>query len=126
MSQDVRGVRERVTEELRRAERAQTSPQAGVSGLARHGDPSLKERGQGQPAGGGGIEWVRASDVLQGRGARLAEGHAHAQEDLVKRMRHGMAAAMSRRGAARQASALPPVSGFGQTVRAAGREAVAR
>jgi len=66
-------------------------------------------------SGKGSIRWVPLAEVLQGRGMRLAELHAHGQENLVKKMRHGMSqVATSRRGVARQAVNLPPVSTFGQ------------
>ena len=87
---DVRGVRQRVTTELHPPEPA---PE-GVSQLARMTDPALAERRASSPGGsrrGGGVQWVRAMDLVQGRGTRLAELHASGQENLVRRMRHGMA-----------------------------------
>jgi len=95
---------------------------AEVSALARIGDPSLRRRStddrfNGSPAQRrGGLAWVRAFDVLTGKGQRLADWHALGQENLVRRMRHGMARiATSRRGVARQsAPSLPPVTAFGQ------------
>ena len=86
---DVRGVRQRVTTELHPPE---PTPE-GVSQLARMTDPALREKASSSrlASRGGGVEWVRAMDLIQGRGTRLAELHASGQENLVRRMRHGMA-----------------------------------
>ena len=88
---DMRGVRQRVTTELHPPE--PPAPE-GVSQLARMTDPTLTEHRASSPGGsrrGGGVQWVRAMDLVQGRGTRLAEMHATGQENLVRRMRHGMA-----------------------------------
>ena len=87
---DVRGVRQRVTTELHPPE--PPAPE-GVSQLARMTDPALREKASSLrlASRGGGVQWVRAMDLVQGRGTRLAELHASGQENLVRRMRHGMA-----------------------------------
>jgi hypothetical protein len=125
MSQDIGGVRERVTQELHKLELP--SQGDGVSQLAMAGDPSVGScQTVSARRGSSGVEWVRASDVLQSRGARFAGRHAQGQENLVRRMRHGMAAAVSRRGAGRQAVSLPAVSSFGHAVPAVSGQAVGR
>jgi hypothetical protein len=100
------------------------------SALARHGDPSVKKTNSRHAARGSvsGVEWVRLSDVLTGRGQRLAGLHADGQTRLVKRMRHGMArAAMSRRGVANaSAPNLPPVTAFGSAPPQSSGQAVGR
>ena len=121
MSTDIRDVRQRVTTQLHQPEA--TAPEASM--LERLSDPALqKTTGQttGQTSstqaasGRSGIQWVRASDLLTGHGTKLADLHATGQENVVRRMQHGMSQiATSRRGTARQAATLPPVSSFGQT-----------
>jgi len=129
MSTDIRDVRQRVTAELHQPE--PTPPEASM--LERLSDPALQKQSVAQTAqsrsaqasGRSGIQWVRASDLLSGHGTRLADLHATGQENLVKRMRHGMSqAATSRRGTARQAATLPPVASFGQNPVAAQGQAV--
>ena len=127
MSNDIRDVRHRVTAELRQPD----PPQPDASALARRTDPALNPAptatASTTAAGQGGIQWVRAVDVLQGRGVRLADLHAASQENLVRRMRHGMSQiATSRRGVARRAVGLPPVATFGQPVAPTQPQAVSR
>lgn len=128
MSQDIRDVRQRVTQELHQPEPKPSE----ASMLERLSDPNLQ---QADPAkqtattktasGSGGIQWVRVSDVLNGRGTRLADLHANGQENLVRKMRHGMSqVATSRRGTARQAAQLPPLSSFGQAPATVSSQAV--
>jgi len=118
MSQDTRDVRQRVTTELHKPET--TAQEASM--LERLSDPALQKQTATQPqatvsaSGKAGLQWVRASDLLNSHGTRLADLHASGQENVVKRMRHGMSQiATSRRGAARKAASLPPVGSFGQT-----------
>jgi hypothetical protein len=98
--------------------------QAQPSALARHGDPSLQRpKTDGRYVSSeakrkGGIEWVRASDLLTRGGIRLGDRGASGQENTIRRMRKGMASInpVTRRGIARRsAGALPPPSAFGQT-----------
>lgn len=94
--------------------------QGEVSALARHGDPSLRRRStdrfmtsEGRP---GGLQWVRASELLTQGGIRLADRGATSHDTIVRKMRRGMASInpTSRRGIARRsASSLPPLSVFG-------------
>ena len=110
-SPDIRQVRERVTTELRQAEAQRSSGEEAA--MAKATSPTTQQTTKA--SGKGSIRWVPLAEVLQGRGMRLAELHAHGQENLVKKMRHGMSqVATSRRGVARQAVNLPPVSTFGQ------------
>jgi len=119
MSPDTRDVRQRVTIELHRPE---TGAQEALM-LERLSDPALQQSTATGPlvaasaSGKAGVQWVRASDVLNGHGTRLADLHASGQENVVKRMRHGMSSqiATSRRGTAHRAVSLPPVGSFGQT-----------
>jgi hypothetical protein len=110
------------------AEQPKPAAEQEPSALARHGDPSAKKADPKQAARGkgSGVEWVRLSDILTGRGQRLADLHASGQTRLVKRMRHGMAlAATSRRGTANaSAPNLPPVTAFGSTPPQASGQAV--
>jgi len=109
---------------------------AEVSDLARHGDPSLHSETSSndatrRSARRGGIEWVRASDLLARGGVRVADRGANSQESVIRKMRGGMASInpVSRSGIARRsANSLPPVTAFGQTPPApsAGRGAVGR
>lgn len=119
-----------------RPDPAQTTP-AEASALAKYGDPSLPGTKIDAPTASpqarrrGGIEWVRASDLLTGGGTRVADRGAAGQESVIRRMRGGMASInpVSRRGIARRsASSLPPVSAFGATPPAqpVSREAVGR
>lgn len=84
-----------------------------MSGVARHGDPSLRR----QPAAAvrtGGIEWVRASDLLARVGGRVADRAAAAHDQAAHQMRCGMAQPgrdTNRRG--RGGGGLPPVTAFG-------------
>jgi hypothetical protein len=106
------------------SDRPEPPAQPEASALARHGDPSLQRRKTDgayvSPADRrrGGIEWVRASDVLTRGGVRFADRGANGQENVVRRMRGGMASInpVSRRGIARRsANSLPPVTAFGAT-----------
>jgi hypothetical protein len=131
MSTDIRDVRQRVTSELHQPE--PTRQEASV--LERLSDPALQKQTAGQAtgressaqaaSGRSGVQWVRASDLLQGHGTKLADLHATGQENVVRRMRHGMSQiATPRRGTARQAATLPPISSFGQTQAAVQGQAV--
>ncbi|MDR2973682.1 MAG: hypothetical protein LBV00_03055 [Propionibacteriaceae bacterium] len=100
-------------------------PRAEPSALACHGDPSVQRRKtDGRHVSPdakrrGGIEWVRASDLLTRGGIRLGDKGVAAQEATVRRLRRGMASInpVTRSGIARRsAAALPPPSVFGQTV----------
>jgi hypothetical protein len=106
------------------SERPEPPAQPEASALARHGDPSLQRRktdgayASPKDRRPGGIEWVRASDLLTRGGIRAADRGANSQENLVRRMRGGMASInpASRRGVARRsANSLPPPSAFGAT-----------
>jgi len=111
-SPDIRQVRERVTAELRQAEVQRSSGEEAA--MAKATSPTTQQQ-MTAAQGRGSIRWVPLAEVLQGRGMRLAELHAHGQENLIRGMRHGMSrVATSRRGVARQAVNLPPVSQFGQ------------
>ncbi len=98
------------------------STQAEASMLAKLGDPSIAgtksdaKAPSSQSRRRGSIEWVRASDLLARGGTRVADRGATGQENVVRRMRGGMASInpVSRRGIARaSARSLPPVSAFG-------------
>jgi hypothetical protein len=106
------------------SDRPEPAAQAEASALARHGDPSLQRRKTDgayvspEDRRRGGIEWVRASDLLTRGGIRVADRGAGGQENVVRRMRGGMASInpISRRGIARRsANSLPPPSAFGAT-----------
>jgi hypothetical protein len=120
------------------SDRPEPAAQPEASALAHHGDPSLQRRKTDgayvspEDRRRGGIEWVRASDVLTRGGIRVADRGAGGQESVVRRMRGGMASInpVSRRGIARRsANSLPPPSSFGATPPsspAAGRGTVGR
>jgi len=105
------------------SDKPQQASQAEESELARYGDPSLRQdtktptRSGTAQTGRGGIEWVRASDLLTRGGTSVANRGAAAHENVIRKMRGGMASIpVSRSGIARRsANALPPVSVFGQT-----------
>ena len=114
MTPDVRDVRQRVTTELH----PPGTTAAEISMLARQTDPAWRHDNPAEnraAAAAGGVRWVNALDVLQNQGARLSGLHADGQENLVRHLRGGMAQLAHRRGAARQAGTLPPVTWFGQT-----------
>ena len=108
-------MRQRVTAELHKPET--TAQEASL--LERLSDPALQKQAAAQStatSGKAGLQWVRASDLLTSHSTRLADLHAAGQENVVKRMRHGMSQIpTSRRGTARKAASLPPVGSFGQT-----------
>ena len=111
-SPDIRQVRQRVTTELRQAETARSSGEEAA--MAKATSPTTQHP-TAATQGRSSIRWVPLAEVLQGRGMRLAELHAHGQENLIRGMRHGMSqVATSRRRVARQAANLPAVSSFGQ------------
>jgi hypothetical protein len=106
------------------SDRPEPAAQPEGSALARHGDPSLQRRKTDgvyvspEDRRRGGIEWVRASDLLARGGVRAADRGANGQENVVRRVRGGMASInpVSRRGIARRcANSLPPPSAFGAT-----------
>ncbi len=101
----------------------QPSPEP--SALARHSDPSLRSETSRPAISGakqGGVEWVRASDLLARGGMSVGGRGITAQENVVRRMRAGMASITARRAQAGQAPApLPPVSAFGQTMMTSGQ-----
>ncbi|MDR3360851.1 MAG: hypothetical protein LBO20_09475 [Bifidobacteriaceae bacterium] len=120
------------------------SRQAEVSALARHADPSVPGREKGAAGAGrerartvraresrGGVEWVRAQDLLARAGMGLAGRGARGREAVSRRVLGGMASInpVSRRGAARRSAAsLPPPTAFGTAppVPGTGRGAVGR
>jgi hypothetical protein len=107
------------------APQAEASETAEASALARHGDPSLRRRKTDgrytspEARRTGGVEWVRASDLLTRSGARLGDRTVGGQQTLAKTIRTGMGRLnpVSRRGIARRSSrsaALAPITSFGQ------------
>ncbi|MCL2489158.1 MAG: hypothetical protein FWF36_00285 [Propionibacteriaceae bacterium] len=74
MSQDTRDVRQRVTTELHKPET--TAQEASM--LERLSDPALQKQTTTQPqstsaSGKTGLQWVRASDLLNSHGTRLPD-----------------------------------------------------
>jgi hypothetical protein len=100
------------------AEALERATQGEVSALARHADPSLKTPTPGGPAASksarrAGIEWVRASELLNRGAFRVADRGAVGREAAIRRARRAVNP-VSRRGIARRSSAsLPPPSAFG-------------
>ena len=96
---------------------------AEVSELARHRDPSLTSATRTAARRGPGVEWVRPSELLVSRSARIAGRGIDFQAELARRTRslpvHVVGA--TRRGVQRlgvgagdRARRLPPVSAFGR------------
>ncbi|MDR2348585.1 MAG: hypothetical protein LBD90_08260 [Bifidobacteriaceae bacterium] len=107
------------------AREAEAAKAAEVSALARHGDPSLRRRKTDgryvspDARQTGGLQWVRASDLVTRSGVRLGDLTLGDQQVMVRRIRTGMGRLnpVSRRGVARrsaQSTALAPISSFGQ------------
>ena len=69
----------------------------------------------GRPVGrqvGRGVEWVRPTDLLARRGARVAGRGIHFQTALSQKTRHGISVGARRVGD--RAARLAPLSAFGQ------------
>ncbi|MDC7802336.1 hypothetical protein PP359_00215 [Sphingomonas sp. BLCC-B65] len=95
---------------------------AEVSELARHRDPSLTAT-RTAARRRSGVEWVRPSELLVSRSARIAGRGIDFQAELARRTRSlpVHAAGATRRGVQRlgvgagdRARRLPPVAAFGQ------------
>ncbi|GAA2229825.1 hypothetical protein N1031_06600 [Herbiconiux moechotypicola] len=96
---------------------------AEVSELARHRDPSLTDAARTVPRRGSGVEWVRPSDLLVSRSARIAGRGIDFQAELARRTRSlpvhaaratGRSVQRLGAGVSDGARRLPPVSAFGQ------------
>lgn len=121
-----RAIRARSEEELTEA-RASQAEAGEVSALARHRDPSLTkkaaetatEEARKRPA----VEWVRPSELLASRSARIAGRGIDFEAELARRTRGvpGHVVRLTGRGVraggrfvSERARRLPPVSDFGR------------
>lgn len=122
MRNDVRDVRQRVTQQLRQPDPAVQA----ISELAHHTDSSLARGDSVRPSAmTGGVRWVRASDLLREGGTRLSALHAQRQTELVKGMRHGMSRIATRRhDAVAKPASLPMPDVFGDSLPTASSQAV--
>ncbi len=109
------------------AERADETPrESEASALARHRDPSLTAQSIGKDAAmraRAGVEWVRPTDLMASRSARMAGRGIDFQAELARRARRvpGQAYRATRDGArsgarfvSERARKLPPVTAFGR------------
>ena len=119
--------RRRAEEEPERARiSSHETATAEASELARHRDPSLTDKDVAAAAAkkkARGVEWVRPSDLLVSRSARLAGRGIDFQAELARRSRlvPGQAYRATRTGArtgvrfvSERARKLPPVTAFGR------------
>ncbi|MFT3799055.1 hypothetical protein [Microbacterium sp.] len=123
-------IRPRILDREQAAEpsRAARAEEAEVSALAHHRDPSLAGRGKGANAEGAkkkarGVEWVRPTELVAYRSARVAGRGIDFQAELARRSRRlpGQTVRVSRRGISNasarlseRARRLPPASAFGR------------
>ncbi len=106
-----------------RAGKPEPDKAAGASGLARHRDPSLTKKAQAasaEAAKKAGVEWVRPSELLASRTAKLAGRGIDFHAELARRVRRlpGETYRASRRGVrtmSERARRLPPVTAFGRS-----------
>ena len=104
----------------------ETSRESETSALARHRDPSLTTRDAGRDAAKRqrpGVEWVRPTDLMASRSARMAGRGIDFQAELARRARRvpGQAYRATRDGArsgarfvSERGRKLPPVTAFGR------------
>lgn len=104
----------------------ETSRESETSALAQHRDPSLTTRDTGRDAAKRqrpGVEWVRPTDLMASRSARMAGRGIDFQAELARRARRvpGQAYRATRDGArsgarfvSERARKLPPVTAFGR------------
>jgi len=104
----------------------ETSRESETSALAQHRDPSLITRDTGRDAAKRqrpGVEWVRPTDLMASRSARMAGRGIDFQAELARRARRvpGQAYRATRDGArsgarfvSERARKLPPVTAFGR------------
>ncbi len=96
-----------------------------VSALARHGDPSVQKTATVTDAvkRRSGVEWVRPSDLIASRSARVAGRGIDFQAELARRARQvpgqayrgtRTAARAGARAVSERARRLPPASAFGR------------
>ncbi|MBW1640031.1 hypothetical protein G3H63_13245 [Microbacterium resistens] len=111
----------------RNTERADETPrESESSALARHRDLSLTAQSNGKDAAmraRAGVEWVRPTDLMASRSARMAGRGIDFQAELARRARRvpGQAYRATRTGArsgarfvSERARRLPPVTAFGR------------
>ena len=109
------------------AETRASQTEAGeVSALARHRDPSLAKESTAKDAATrarAGVEWVRPTDLMASRSARIVGRGIDFQAELARRARRvpGQAYRATRDGArsgarfvSERARKLPPVTAFGR------------
>jgi hypothetical protein len=115
--------RRRVEEEPERARiSSHETATAEASELARHRDPSLTDKDVAAAAAkkkARGVEWVRPSDLLVSRSARLAGRGIDFQAELSRRARRlpGQTYRATRTGMrtmSERARRLPPATAFGR------------
>lgn len=107
-----------------RPESDETPRESETSALARHRDPSLtKDATEATKKQRPGVEWVRPSDLMVSRSARMAGRGIDFQAELARRSRRvpGQAYRATRTGArtgvrfvSERARKLPPVTAFGR------------
>ncbi|MCK1800772.1 hypothetical protein ABZ787_05205 [Micrococcus luteus] len=105
-------------------ERDETPREGETSALARHRDPSLtKDTTEAAKKQRPGVEWVRPTDLMVSRSARVAGRGIDFQAELARRSRRvpGQAYRAARTGArtgvrfvSERARKLPPVTAFGR------------
>jgi hypothetical protein len=111
----------------RDTDRAEATPREGeASALAWHRDPSLTTQATGKDTAKKarpGVEWVRPTDLMASRSARMAGRGIDFQAELARRARRvpGQAYRATRDGArsgarfvSERARKLPPVTAFGR------------
>ena len=122
--QHTTALHEQVEREPDRRERDETPREGGTSALARHRDPSLTQ-GATEAANKRrpGVEWVRPTDLMASRSARIAGRGINFQAELARRSRRvpGQAFRVTHTGArtgvrfvSERARKLPPVTAFGR------------
>ena len=122
--QHTTALHEQVEREPDRRERDETPREGGTSALARHRDPSLtQDATEAAKKQRPGVEWVRPTDLMASRSARIAGRGIDFQAELARRSRlvPGQAYRATRTGArtgvrfvSERARKLPPVTAFGR------------
>lgn len=122
--QHTTALHERIEREPDQPERDGTSRESEASVLARHRDPSLTEGAtEAAKKQRPGVEWVRPTDLIASRSARIAGRGIDFQADLARRSRRvpGQAYRATRTGVrtgvrfvSERARKLPPVTAFGR------------
>lgn len=115
---------DQVEREPDQRERDETPREGEASVLARHRDPSLtKDTTEAAKKQRPGVEWVRPTDLIASRSARIAGRGIDFQAELARRSRRvpGQAYRATRTGArtgvrfvSERARKLPPVTAFGR------------